>query len=173
MEEGLLEVKLEEGRGDYSPSQLEMDYASVAYDAEADEAKETAFCEVETEKRRNRDWDKYPCVLCNKPYKTVAYLQKHMVAKHRLCDPVVQIKCELCGCLFSNQSQFKIHADLARKKIDNYTGAVAAMKQEQLEYSRVVLNKAREDAHEEHAQKKDMSFKIMKKFFDNSGEASS
>lgn len=119
-----------------------------------------------TRKVRSEIWDKIPCLLCNRPYKTVAYLQKHMVAKHRICQPVVQVKCEFCGSVFADQEQFQAHAESSSRELVKNTGAVALLRQDQLEFSRVLRRLAREDAQEEEASKKKHTVEILEKFFD-------
>lgn len=100
---------------------------------------------------RAEDWglEKFMCVICKKPYQTVTYLQKHMVAKHRVCEPVVQAKCDFCGCTFSEQGQFELHLEGAHAKLGAITGVVAQMQQKQADYSRLLRNVAREDVLED------------------------
>ncbi len=92
------------------------------------------------------DWglERFICVLCQKPYKTMLNLQKHMVGKHCVCQPVVQVKCEFCGNFFANQLQFESHAEGASCELSRNTGVVAQLCQDQLDYSQTLTNFARE-----------------------------
>ena len=123
-------------------------------------------------KKRNAEWDKVPCVLCNKSYRTVAYLRKHLVAKHRVCTPVVQLKCEFCGFVFSDSEQFRCHADQTAREIANETGILDDVRQEQLEFSRTLRRMAREEVQIDEASKRDLALRVAETFFDcDSGEA--
>jgi len=95
---------------------------------------------------RAQDWGlaKFICVLCQKPYRTISNLQKHMVAKHRVCQPVVQVKCEFCGNVFADQLQFESHAEEASHELSRNTGVMAQLRQEQLDYSRSLTTFTRE-----------------------------
>ena len=117
-------------------------------------------------KPRTHDWDKIPCLLCNKPYQTVGNLQKHMVANHHICDPVCQIKCAFCGNVFSDEVQFQTHSDGSSRKLARNTGALARLQQDQVELSRVLRKIAREEAQEEGDQKREETVKVLEKFFD-------
>jgi hypothetical protein len=87
--------------------------------------------------------DKFICVLCQKPYKTISNLQKHMVAKHRVCQPVVQVDCEFCGNTFADQFQFEKHAREASQEFTKTTG-VAQLRREQMEHSQSLTTFARQ-----------------------------
>ena len=117
-------------------------------------------------KKRTAEWDKVPCVLCNKSYRTFAYLRKHMVAKHRVCNPVVQIRCEFCGSLFSDRDQFRYHAEHTSREIANETGVVADLRQDQLEFSRTLRRLAREEVQEDEAAKRETALRVAETFFD-------
>ncbi len=79
-----------------------------------------------------KNWDKIPCLICNKPYQTVAYLQKHMMAKHKICQPMIQEKCDFCGCKCASQNEIELHSEEASSHLANHTGAVAQLRQDQL-----------------------------------------
>ncbi len=64
----------------------------------------------------------------------MAYLQKHMIAKHKIYQPVIQVKCDFCGCTFADQDQFEPHSEEASRHLANHTGAVAQLIQDQLEF---------------------------------------
>jgi hypothetical protein len=93
--------------------------------------------------------EKFICVLCQRPYQTIAYLNKHMAAKHRICQPVVQVKCEFCGSTFADQDQFQMHAEGARGELSRTTGVVAQLRQDQVAFSRVLRTFAHEEAVED------------------------
>ena len=154
-------IKVEEEELDREAA-VEADFSLLERDLELEPSSSPRRSEI----KRNHDWDKYPCLICNRPYKTVAYLQKHMMAKHKICDHVVQIRCEFCGIMFSDQEQFRVHAARSRHALETLTGEVAQLRQEQLEYSRVVRKRARIDAQEENARKKEVSHQIFQKVYD-------
>ena len=89
-----------------------------------------------------------------------------MVAKHRVCQPVVQLKCEYCGSVFSDVEQFRVHNESTCKEIANETGVYADMRQDQLDYSRKVRRLAREEVQEEEATKRKTALRVADVFFD-------
>ena len=101
--------------------------------------------ELSTVQKKASDFglDKFICVLCQKPYKTISNLQKHMVAKHRVCQPVVQVDCEFCGNTFADQFQFEKHAREASQELTKTTG-VAQLRREQMEHSQSLTTFARQ-----------------------------
>lgn len=96
--------------------------------------------------KKASDWglERFICVLCQKPYKTISNLQKHMAGKHRVCQPVVQVKCEFCGNVFADQLQFESHAEGASRELSLNTGVVAQLRRDQLDYSQTLTTLARE-----------------------------
>ena len=121
--------------------------------------------------RTAESWDKIPCLICNKPYQTVAYLQKHMIAKHKLCQPVIQVKCNFCGCTFADQKEFELHSEEASRHLANHTGAVAQLRQDQLEFSRILRKIVREESQAKEDRSKMQTAKIIRQYFDCSAAA--
>ena len=97
------------------------------------------------------DWglEKFLCVICKKPYQTLSNLQKHTVAKHRVCQPVIQVKCEFCGNIFADEGDFYKHVDSSHFEISRITGVVAQPHKEKVGYSRSLGEVAREEAQED------------------------
>ena len=121
--------------------------------------------------RTAESWDKIPCLICNKPYQTVAYLQKHMIAKHKICQPVIQVKCNFCGCTFADQKEFELHSEEASRHLANHTGAVAQLRQDQLEFSRILRKIVREESQAKEDRSKMQTAKIIQQYFDCSAAA--
>ena len=121
--------------------------------------------------RTAESWDKIPCLICNKPYQTVAYLQKHMIAKHKICQPVIQVKCNFCGCTFACQKEFELHSEEASRHLANHTGAVAQLRQDQLEFSRILRKIVREESQAKEDRSKKQTAKIIQQYFDCSAAA--
>jgi hypothetical protein len=121
--------------------------------------------------RTAESWDKIPCLICNKPYQTVAYLQKHMLAKHKICQPVIQVKCNFCGCTFACQKEFELHSEEASRHLANHTGAVAQLRQDQLEFSRILRKIVREESQAKEDRSKKQTAKIIQQYFDCSAAA--
>lgn len=49
------------------------------------------------------------CLICNKEYVYEAFLTRHMVSKHRACEPIHQYKCRHCGAIFADEAGFEKH----------------------------------------------------------------
>ena len=54
----------------------------------------------------------YVCLICNKEYVYEAFLTRHMVSKHRACEPIHQYKCRQCGAIFADEAGFEKHKSL-------------------------------------------------------------
>ena len=54
----------------------------------------------------------FVCLLCNKEYVYEAFLTRHMVSKHRACEPIHQYRCRQCGAIFADEAGFEKHKSL-------------------------------------------------------------
>ena len=61
-----------------------------------------------------------PCIICDKVYVCRKFLQRHKVAKHRLCKPVHQLDCAHCGALFADVDSFKRHCEETELQIKEF-----------------------------------------------------
>lgn len=62
----------------------------------------------------------HPCFLCQKDYKYLGHLRRHMSVEHRLCWPVNQLRCQFCGAWFSSDEAFDEHKVATDKEIKKY-----------------------------------------------------
>ena len=83
------------------------------------------------------------CILCHKVYVSHIYLQRHLAAKHRVCEPVHQIECEFCSAKFSDLESFYRHDAVTKKNIREQLGPIAKTVEEQQEYARALQHFAR------------------------------
>ena len=61
-----------------------------------------------------------PCIICDKMYVCKKFLQRHKVAKHRLCKPVHQLDCEHCGAVFADVDSFTMHCNETELQIKEF-----------------------------------------------------
>jgi transcription elongation factor Elf1 len=54
----------------------------------------------------------FPCLICNKEYMYETFLTRHMVSKHRACEPIHQYRCKHCGAIFADEAGFEKHKSL-------------------------------------------------------------
>ncbi len=54
----------------------------------------------------------FPCLICNKEYMYETFLTRHMVSKHRACEPIHQYRCRHCGAIFADETGFEKHKAL-------------------------------------------------------------
>ena len=54
----------------------------------------------------------FPCLICNKEYMYETFLTRHMVSKHRACEPIHQYRCKHCGAIFADETGFEKHKAL-------------------------------------------------------------
>ena len=54
----------------------------------------------------------FVCLICQKEYVYETFLTRHMVSKHRACEPLHQYKCRHCGAIFADEVGFEKHKSL-------------------------------------------------------------
>ena len=69
---------------------------------------------------RQRNGREMPCIICDKVYVCKKFLQRHKVAKHRLCKPVHQLDCDHCGAVFADVGSFKRHCEDTELQIKEF-----------------------------------------------------
>jgi hypothetical protein len=54
----------------------------------------------------------FPCLIYNKEYMYKTFLTRHMVSKHRACEPIHQYRSKHCGAIFADETGFEKHKSL-------------------------------------------------------------
>lgn len=60
-------------------------------------------------KKRVEVGSSFMCLICKKEYVYEAFLTRHIVSKHRACEPVHQYLCRQCGAIFADESGYEKH----------------------------------------------------------------
>ena len=82
--------------------------------------------------KRSNAAGSYVCLLCNKEYIYEAFLTRHMVSKHRACEPIHQYRCRQCGAIFADEAGFEKHKSLFFEFLRHHIERVKPKEIEQL-----------------------------------------
>jgi uncharacterized protein YlaI len=104
------------------------------------------------------------CLICNKEYVYEAFLTRHMVSKHRACEPIHQYRCRQCGAIFADEAGFEKHKslffDFLRHHLERVKPKELEQENEVTQFEEFVkataVEKTEEDGHE-HASGMDES----------------
>jgi hypothetical protein len=72
----------------------------------------SVFKQLKRKAKRSAMAGSFVCLICNKEYVYETFLTRHMVSKHRACEPLHQYKCRHCGAIFADEAGFEKHKSL-------------------------------------------------------------
>ena len=70
------------------------------------------FKQMKKKSKRSAMAGTFVCLICQKEYVYESFLTRHMVSKHRACEPLHQYKCKHCGAIFADEIGFEKHKSL-------------------------------------------------------------
>lgn len=73
----------------------------------------------------------FPCIVCNNAYSSEPAAQRHMAARHHICRPVHQLKCQYCGSVFDDADNFGEHRRHSEDHLKDYFARVLGMERDQ------------------------------------------